>query len=511
MRFAFTAILISFSAALSAQTVTLNTPQGNLIGELSNKESAVRVFRGIPFAAPPVGDARWKPPADAATWKGQRLATDFGPSCMQQPYPEGSFFWRPARLSSEDCLYLNVWTSAAPGEKRPVMVWIHGGSLTRGSGATTTYNGTNLALKGVVLVTINYRLGVFGYFAHPELIAESPNKAAGNYGLLDQVKALEWVQENIGAFGGDPDNVTIFGESAGSWSVNLLGASSLTKGLFHKAIGESGARLDPRMTLSEAARNGSDLALEINANSLAAMRAIPAQQLMDAASTNRFRTDGIVDGWSVPNQPYAVYSSGHQNQVPTLVGYNAEESTTLGVLSRIPKSDDDYISRAQNLYGDLASDFLKIYPTENLRTATLDSSRDRGFGWNSITWVRMMAKSNQEAYLYFFSHRPPGPQKDVLGAYHAAEIAYVFNNTHLLRNAATSDDRQMGDIISSYWVNFASTGNPNGNGLAEWKPYTQANPNYVELNVTARPATNLNPAAWDFFDKVQAIRRGEED
>ena len=500
-------IVLIFSTTLSAQNVTLNTPQGDLIGKLAPTNDAVRIFLGIPYAAPPVASARWKPPATPGSWTGERMATDYGPNCMQEPYPKGSFFYRPVRLSSEDCLYLNVWTSANFDEKRPVMVWIHGGSLTRGSGARATYDGSNLVQKGIVLVTINYRLGVFGYFAHPELISESPNDAAGNYGLLDQVRALEWVQDNIAAFGGDPDNVTIFGESAGSWSVNLLSASPLAKGLFHKAIGESGARLDPRMTLSEATRDGSDLAAALGAASLVDMRAVSAQQLLSAATSNRFRTDGIVDGWSIPDQPYAIFSSGRQNKVPVLTGYNAEEGTTLGLLSMIPANNDVYISRAQDMYGDLFSEFLEIYPENDLREATLDSYRDARYGWNSITWARMTENVGESAYLYFFSHRPPGPQKEILGAYHAAEIAYVFNNPQGLRHTATNDDIQLADVMSDYWVNFASTGNPNAEGLPEWKPYTQLNPNYVELNVTAIPYTDLTPASWDFFDKVEANKR----
>ena len=507
MRLLLSVLALCITSSLSAQSVSLDTPQGDLIGELSASSDAVRVFRGIPFAAPPVGDARWKPPADAAVWTGELLARDFRPNCVQQPYPENSFFYRPARLTSEDCLYLNVWTPAESDEQLPVMVWIHGGALTRGSGATATYDGTNLAQKGVVLVTINYRLGVFGYFAHPELIDESEDGAAGNYGLLDQVKALEWVQDNIAAFGGDPDNVTIFGESAGSWSVNLLTASPLAEGLFHKAIGESGARLDPRMTLADASSNGSDLAAVLNAESLSELRAMPAQQLLQGAVENRFRTDGIVDGWSIPDQPYVIFSSGQQNKVPVLVGFNAEEGTTLGALGRIPENDDVYISRIQNLYGELAADYLALYPADNLRKSTLDPARDSGFGWNSITWVRTTANVDEEAYLYYFSHRPPGPRKNILGAYHAAEIAYVFNNTQTLRNPATEEDRQMADIMSDFWLNFAKTGNPNGAGLPQWQPYTRTNPNYVELNVTARPETDLTPATWDFFDKVQANRR----
>ena len=500
-------VVLIFSTTLSAQNVTLNTPQGDLIGKLAPANDAVRIFLGIPYAAPPVASARWKPPASPESWTGERMATDYGPNCMQEPYPKDSFYYRPVRLSSEDCLYLNVWTSAHSDEKRPVMVWIHGGALTRGSGARATYDGSNLVQKGIVLVTINYRLGVFGYFAHPELVSESPNDAAGNYGLLDQVKALEWVRDNIAAFGGDPNNVTVFGESAGSWSVNLLSASPLARGLFHKAIGESGARLDPRMTLYEATKDGSDMAAALGAGSIADMRSVSARQLLSTATSNRFRTDGIVDGWSIPDQPYAIFSSGRQNKVPVLTGYNAEEGTTLGLLSRIPANNDVYISRAQDTYGDLFSEFLEIYPANDLRQATLDSYRDAGFGWNSITWARMTDNVGESAYLYLFSHRPPGPQKEILGAYHAAEIAYVFNNPQGLRHTATKDDIHLADVMSDYWVNFASTGNPNAEGLPEWKPYTQLNPHYVELNVTATPYTDLTPAAWDLFDRVEANKR----
>ena len=502
MRNLLSLFAICFSAGLLADTVVLDTPQGSLIGETAGPGNSVKVFKGIPYAAPPTGNRRWQPPADPINWNGELTATSFGPSCIQQPYPENSFFYRPARLVSEDCLYLNVWTTADSNEKLPVMVWIHGGALTRGSGATATYDGSNLAQKGIVLVTINYRLGVFGYFTHPALVEESSNKAAGNYGVLDQVKALEWVQYNIAAFGGDPSNVTIFGESAGSWSVNLISASPLARGLFHKAIGESGGRLDSRMTLEQASNRGTELANALNASSLADLRAIPAHDLLNAAVRAQFATDGIVDGWVIPDQPFTLFSEGKQNKVPVLIGYNAEEGTTLGVPSRIPENDDVHFSQAQALYGDLAGKYLNLYPASDLRKSALDSFRDSFFGWNAITWVRLTEAINEDAYLYYFSHRPPGPRQNELGAYHAAEIAYAFDNTHALRNPATDDDRQMANIMSDYWVNFARTGNPNGEGLPEWQPYTRTNPDYIELNVTATPASNITPEIWDFFDQV---------
>lgn len=507
MRITIALISLLLASSLSAESVVLETPQGKLIGETTGSNDSVQVFKGIPFAAPPVGARRWQAPAEPATWPGELQATDFGPNCMQEPYAEGSFYYRAARLSSEDCLYLNVWSSAEANADAPVMVWIHGGALTRGSGATQTYDGTNLAEKGVILVTINYRLGVFGYFAHPELQTESSQGSAGNYGILDQIKALEWVQDNIAAFGGNPDNVTIFGESAGSWSVNLLTATPLASGLFHKAIGESGARLDQRQTIDQAAQAGMQLADAVNANSLAEMRAIPALDLLQAATEARFRTDGIVDGWVIPEQPFNIFSAGKQNKVPVLIGYNAEEGTTLGVLGRIPENDDVYISRAQSVYGEFANEVLEVYPSSDLRRSTLDSYRDGSFGWNMLTWARLTATVDEDAYLYYFSHRPPGPQQDDLQAYHAAEIAYAFNNTHTLRSEATDRDQQLADIMSDYWVNFATSGNPNGDGLPQWQAYTEAEPNYVELDGTARADSDITPAAWDLFDKIMAARR----
>lgn len=499
-----TAALCSLSVG---ETVTLETPQGKLIGETTGPDNQVMSFKGIPYAAPPIGDRRWKTPAPPRSWAGELMATDFGPNCIQAPYPEGSFYYRAERLSSEDCLYLNVWSKQSAETDKPVMVWIHGGALTRGSGATPTYDGSNLAMKDVVLVTINYRLGVFGYFAHPQLRDESANHSAGNYGILDQIQALQWVQDNISAFGGDPDNVTIFGESAGSWSVNFLAASPLAAGLFHKAIGESGAKLDPRRTLEEAAEQGQNLASALNASSLSQLRAIPALELLAGAAENGFRTDGVVDGWVLPDQPYTLFAEGRHNRTPVLIGYNAEEGTTLGALAGIPENDDIYISRARSRYGDLASEFLDIYPSSDLRGSTLDSYRDGSFGWNMMTWAKMTARQGDDAYLYFFSYAPPTGASDDLGAYHAAEIAYAFDNVHTLSGNTSEVDIEVADTLSNYWVQFAKTGNPNGAGQAQWPRFTEQNLDHMVLDSSAQPATNLSPAAWGFFDKVMAARR----
>ncbi|HDZ10146.1 carboxylesterase/lipase family protein [Pseudohongiella sp.] len=490
------------------------TTHGKLLGTLSERAPAVSVFKGIPYAAPPVGQARWQPPATAESWTGERMADTFGPDCMQQPYPEGSFFYRPARLTSEDCLYLNVWTAAEPEEARPVMVWLHGGALTRGSGAIDTYDGSSLAQKDVVVVTINYRLGVFGYFAHPELVAESAEFSAGNYGILDQIQALEWVQENIAAFGGDPDNVTVFGESAGAWSVHFLTASPLAEGLFDKAIAQSGARLDPRVELDRqgsagmsATAAGTQLAGRLGAGSLSDLRAMPARDLLDGAAEQGFRSDGIVDGWVIPEQPYQMFSQGRQNKVPVLVGFNSDEGTTLGAASTLPDSAEAYEARIRSVYGDFADMILDVYPADDIRKSTLDNYRDGAFGWNMVTWANLTRNVDESAYLYFFTHRPPGPMAQELGAYHAAEIAYVFNNVHTLRNQASAMDYRLADIMSDYWVNFAHHGVPSAPGQPQWLPYSNAERHYLLLGTQVSAEQNLLPDNWAIFDRVMDRRR----
>lgn len=519
-----TGILLIFSQCLwAADAPMVTTPQGKLEGTLNTNGGApVRAFKGIPYAVPPTGVRRWQPAQPAPGWKGVRLADHFAPNCIQSPYPENSFFNRPSPLSSEDCLYLNVWTAANEGEKLPVMVWIHGGALTRGSGAISTYNGANLARKGVVVVTINYRLGVLGYFAHPELTAESPHKASGNQGTTDQIQALKWVQDNIAAFGGDPDQVTIFGESAGSWSVNHLVASPLAKGLFHRAIGESGAVLTPMPELDKDLVNQpsaesmgekfAKAALEGQKPTLANLRAMPAGELLAAAEANRFSTQGIVDGWVFPDQIYDIMAQGKQNKVPVIVGFNSDEGTTLGATQRVPQEKDKYIAFVKKTYGGFADEYLKMYPADDLVKSALDGFRDAFVTWSMQTWAMMTANVNQPAWLYYFSHHPAGPMQDKLGAYHAAEIQYVFDNNQ----TDDASEQEMADIMSDYWVSFAKTGNPNKalakeNERPQWQPYTADDRNYIEFNNHGKkgavPGQNLLPGIWAFYEKVYSATR----
>lgn len=465
----FAAVLPLLSGAI---TEPVHTGSG-LVSGVAGDNPEVRVFKGIPYAAPPVGALRWHAPKEPAAWQGTRDGSKFAPVCMQRRLPNGG-----AKEMNEDCLYLNIYTAAKSSkDRRPVMVWIHGGALT--SGAGSTYNGEDLAKKGVVVVTINYRLGVFGFFAHPELTKESDRNASGDYGLLDQIAALEWVQKNIAGFGGDPKRVTIFGESAGSWSVNFLQASPLARGLFVRAIGESGGEFAALRKLSDAEEAGAKFGKTMGADSIAALRSKSADDVMKAGGY----TGPDVDGWFLPKDVYTIFAEGKQNDVPILIGSNADEGTMFTPAS---VKGDAFRALAKRRFGAEADAFLKLYPFANdaeARSAQAASMRDQIFGWEMRTWARMQNKTGKsKAYVYFFSRVPPGPDSAARGAYHSSEILYVFDNINgknsgdpfgppALRRPWTDIDHKLADMMSSYWVNFATTGDPNGKGLPKWPAY----------------------------------------
>jgi para-nitrobenzyl esterase len=467
-------LLIAALAPLSAAiTEPVHIESGQLSG-VAGLNPEVRAFEGVPFAAPPVGDLRWRSPKPAAKWDGVREANKFGANCMQRAANGGAFppngGIRPEPGMSEDCLYLNVYTAAKSAkEKRPVMVWIHGGALTSGSGSI--YNGEGLAAKGAVVVTVNYRLGVFGYFAHPELSKESDRNASGNYGFLDQVEALEWVQKNIAAFGGDPKRVTIFGESAGSWSVNYLTASPLAHGLFQRAIGESGAEFAPTRKLGDAEQAGVKFLQAQGATSIADLRAKPAADL-NKAQGGYLGPD--VDGYFLPAEVETIYSQGKQNDVPTLIGSNNDEGT---LFTPPTVKGDSFRQLASRRFAGDADKYLALYPftsDEEARAAQAHSMRDQTFGWEMRIWARDQSKTGKsKVYLYYFSHVPPGINPN-MGAQHGAEIAYVFNypnNTNAPKTPWADYDKKLADTVSSYWFNFAATGDPNGKGLPKWPAF----------------------------------------
>lgn len=392
------AILVLTATGVAAITDPVRVEQGQLAG--ANGSSAdMRVYRGIPFAAPPVGDLRWKAPQPAAKWQGVRQATEFSNACWQTQYPAAAAIYQ-AKLPplSEDCLYLNIWTPAKSAKDRlPVMVWIHGGGFTRGFAGTRSYDGEVLARKGAVIVTINYRLGIFGFFAHPVLSAESGHHASGNYALLDQIAALQWVQKNIAAFGGDPTRVTIFGESAGSWAVNALMASPLAEGLFHRAIGESGGSFSPMKTLAEAEKEGEKLTASLaplpaaaakteaadkpeSQSILKALRAKLAEELLKASDAETVRP--MVDGWVLPEDVATIFAQGKQNDVPLIIGYNADEGTALAPQAANLKAMM-FTGGVYQRYGSQADAFLKVYPAasdEQAVSSFYSAYRDQVFG-----------------------------------------------------------------------------------------------------------------------------------
>ncbi|MEN9925220.1 MAG: hypothetical protein RL268_1346 [Pseudomonadota bacterium] len=537
----FIASSLGAAGAVSAAPVAIETPQGPVIGAES-ADGQVAVFKGIPYAIPPVGKRRWTMAEPAPDWTNPRLVNQFGPQCVQGAPPasfttpsgqeQGLLFWEPSSLSSEDCLYLNVYAPrmSSTAAKAPVMVWIHGGGFVGGAGSGPFYDGTALAKKGVVVVTINYRLGIFGFFAHPELSAESRSGTSGNYGLSDQLEALRWVQRNIAAYGGDPDNVTIFGESAGSWSVSLLMATKKSQGLFHKAIGQSGAYFYAMPHLKEAAggmvsaeQAGQAFASAAADGRIATLRELTATELQAKAEALHVLYTGhlaVVDGDLFEKPVRDVFAEGSQAKVPVMVGFNADEGSGLSdffVVAPVPDSPASYEAQVAERFGDLASRWLSLYPASDLTAAVFDAYRDSEFGWRMEEWAKAAERAGQPAYLYYFAHNPPmadtvrempfGTGKRRLGSYHASEIAYVFdafNQSDL--PGIRREDAVMATLMSDYWVAFAKSGHPNGTGRPTWKPYSDSARDYMRFAGTAQPSSGLLPGSWELHREIDQRR-----
>ena len=465
--------VLSTLVVAAAGPVTVTVSNGQLAG-VAGRDSAVRVFKAIPFAAPPVGPRRWKAPEPVAAWTGVRAADRFAPACVQNvtgsrpPWTE-EFMHQGA--VDEDCLYLNVWTAASGRARRPVFVYLYGGGFNEGSGSVAIYDGESLARKGLVVVTINYRVGVFGFLAHPDLAAESPRAASGNYGLLDQVAALRWVQQNIAAFGGDPGNVTIAGQSAGAMSVYLLTASPQTRGLFHRAIAQSGPGALASFGVASsrglaqqrtpAAQAGAAFAKARGADSLAALRAKPARDLLapqPGAAPVRFGP--VIDGWLLTDDVETVYAKGWQQDVPLLTGMNADEGSGFGG-----------------------------YTPEKAA-----ASREQGMAALRQLVSERAVTAKTPAYLYYFDRAIPWPEHPEFGAFHTGEVPYVFANLTLLKRPWTPVDRRLAAAASSYWVRFATKGNPNGPGAPIWPAFTASSPSVMVLGETTRPRTLRTPS-----------------
>jgi para-nitrobenzyl esterase len=509
-----------FASALAAQTPEPVRTQAGLIQ--GTTDNGIAVYLGVPFAAPPVGDLRWRAPAPLTSWTGVRAADKFAPACMQSPLISRALGLEPPPIS-EDCLYLNVWSPAKSSRDRlAVMVWIYGGGFTAGATSVPQYNGEKLAKKGVILVSVSYRLGAFGFMAHPELSAEN-NGHSGNYGLLDQIAGLQWVKRNIAAFGGDPNRVTIFGESAGGISVSMLAASPLAKGLFQGAISESGGSFAPARLSNEggenvpplavAERNGVTFLSKIGAASIADARKISGDDLLKNSPPGL--GGGAwpnFDGYVLPGDQYKLYEAGRYNDTPILIGTNSDE----GALFVPAMATAAYLATVRSGYGEYADKILAAYPAgsdaEALRSAR-DLFRDSAFAWNTWSWARLQSRTGKgKVYVYYFSHRPPYPDlpqfKD-WGAAHGGEISYVFEN-FAANMSPSAADKAVSDEVSSYWVNFAKTGDPNAPGMPAWPIFTDAKQQVMNLNDPSKGVPVPNLEKLQVLDGYYTWRRSQE-
>jgi para-nitrobenzyl esterase len=475
-------LALALAAPLQAQDGPIVTVDSGKLQGAAAGTGSIRIFRGIPFAAPPVGKLRWREPQAAAPWAGVRQANAFAPRCMQQPLYSDMMFRSPA--PSEDCLYLNVWTPAnlskSASTKLPVLVYIYGGGFMAGDSSERRYDGAALAARGIVVVTINYRLGAFGFFVHPELTAESPHHASGNYGLLDQAAAVAWVKRNIAAFGGDPGRITIGGESAGSMAVSALMASPLSRGQIAGAIGESGAMMQKWTppARSDVEKKGAAFAQNIGAATLAALRAMPADKLLEAqGKAQDMPFDAVIDGYFLTEPPAVTFAAGKAAHVPLLVGSNSQEASGTAVFGDNPPTVAAYRAGLARVLGDKADAAFALYPAstdaEVLPMATALASDDF-LALPTWKWFDLQRQTGVPTYYYYYAHvRPrflgdPGSQPG-WGAVHSAEIEYALGNLDINPIYAWTDaDRKVSAVMSAYWANFVRTGNPNGAGLPAW-------------------------------------------
>jgi para-nitrobenzyl esterase len=516
-----------FGSGLFGQTFKPVRTQSGLVQ--GTMEDGIAVYKGIPFAAPPVGDLRWRAPQALVAWNEVRDADKFAPACMQSPRVSPvltTILGNSPGPSSEDCLYLNVWTPAkSPNDRLAVMVWIHGGAFVTGRTSATTYNGTNLAKKGVIVVSVAYRLGAFGFLAHPQLTAEQGGHS-GNYGLLDQIAGLQWVKRNIAGFGGDPNRVTIFGESAGGVSVSMLAASPLAKGLFQGAISESGGNFGPERQANEggeysdslvtAEKKGMAILAKLGVHSIAEARKSSAEDILKNSPSDFAWAWPIFDGYVLPGDQYRLYQQGRYNDTPVLIGTNSDEGA-LFVPALIPApTAPAYPTYIQSGYGEYAYKILAAYPGASdlgaLRSMR-DLLRDTATAWPTWAWARLQSQTGKsKVYLYYFTYRPPypdAPQYKDWGAAHGAELSYVFGNFTNPVMLATVADRKISEEVSSYWVNFAKTGDPNGKGLPHWPAFTHTNAQVMNLadRSKAMPVPNLERL--QLLDRYYAWRRGQ--
>jgi len=531
--FLLTALVLLSTIAVSCApaSVPLKDPIKIDTGQISGTTVGdIHVYKGIPFAAPPVGDLRWKPPQPAAPWQGVKECTEFGPDPHGYLTP---ILRSTAGTTSEDCLYLNVWTPAkTSGDRLPVMVWIYGGGFRFGSGATPLYNGENLARRDVVLVTFNYRVGPFGFLAHPLLSKESEHNSSGNYGLLDQIAALQWVQKNIAAFGGDSNRVTIFGESAGAISVAYLMVSPLAKGLFQRAISQSLADLgffahireirygnDPKEKMGE--QLAKDLGCNDAPDPLAAMRAKSAEEVMAAGKppvdyvSPGYSYGPVVDGWVLPDHPLSLFEAGKQHHVPFMLGSNADEWALFQLVTP-PTTADSYKAYVNKAFGDQAQHVLAMYPASDDKEAKASSEQVvtlYSFTCPAKAYASTMSNVKSPAYFYQFTRVPPGAT--ALGCFHALDIGYAFGNLMPIVSTPKPEayfddtDRALSEAMMSYWTRFAATGDPNQEGLTEWPVYDAKADKYLDLGDKIEVKSGLYNETCALFQSILKEKRSQ--
>jgi para-nitrobenzyl esterase len=520
-----------FAQGNNAFPVQTKIENGTIEGSYDTK-TGIQSYLGIPFARPPLGELRWKAPQPLDNWQGVKETRKFGPRPMQTVVFGDMNSWSDG--VSEDCLYLNVWTPANRNTKGlPVLVYFYGGGFVAGDGAEPRYNGESMAKKGIVALTVNYRLNVFGFLAHPDLSAEAPYNASGNYGLLDQMAALQWVQKNIETFGGDPDKVTIAGESAGSIAVSMQMASPLSRGLIAGAIGESGAGIHPTLapvSLEEAEKIGLDFATKAGFPKIEQLRALPARDIYEIYNeSRRFGFPSVIDGYFMPKTLPEIFKAKEQAQIPLLLGWNSAEIPGMAFMQGKPYTEEDYIAMVRQTYPDDYEKVLHLYPHANEKEIELSATAlasDRFIAYSTWKWFDLHRKnSNQPVYRYLYSKlRPPLIDKTLasglaggtvkadenapeipepVGAPHACEIEYCMGNLHLIKEYAwTPDDYKVSQVMQEYFANFIKTGDPNGAALPQW-PIAEAKDNtppVMIIDVESRTGEAEDDARYEFLD-----------
>ena len=503
-------LLLVFATAwsLANSADSLVTTQTGKVSGVANGDGSVTSFKGIPFAAPPVGRLRWRAPQPVAQWSGVFRADRFGASCMQGPnspfgpWTQEYMYVTPA---SEDCLYLNVWTPKASSTAHlPVLVYIYGGAFTSGSGDVPIYDGEALAKTGMVVVTFNYRVGPFGFLAHPGLAAESEHHASGNYGLMDQMAALHWVKDNIRGFGGDPSHVAIAGQSAGAMSVEDLLASPLARGLFHAAIADSGigGRGVPVRTLAEAEKAGAAFGTAKKTGSIAELRAVPALDLI-AKPVPGVQFAPVVDGWVLPDQPMTLTTSaGRDNDVPIITGFQADDFRMAGVGP--PMTVARFKQQAHAMFGPMADEFLKLYPADNdeqAKQSEATSARDRARSGMYLWASKRAATHKSSVYIYYFDRAIPWPAHPEFGAFHSGELPYTFGNLKVLDRPWEPVDTRIARMMMTYWKSMAAAANPNSASVPRWDPVSPSRRSVMRLGADCGPFPPADDARADFWKR----------